>query len=360
MKKEKVMVAMSGGVDSAVCAFLLRQDGYDPEGITLRLWSETEPVSDCKRIAPDQNILDAQAVAQHLGIPHGSAGLGDTFRKTVVEPFMEAYAKGMTPNPCVECNRCVKFGALLSMARSLGFPYLATGHYARIEKDEKGELLLKRGADSAKDQSYFLWPIKKEDLPFLLFPLGKYTKEQVRRIAREQDIPVAHRSDSQDICFVPNGDYASFIDRHSDLVFPSGDFVSPEGAILGRHSGLIHYTIGQRKGLGISLGHPAFVGKISPSDNTVTLMSDQELYTDRLTASRVNFLRSIDPSVGSLRVTAKIRYRHTPAPATVIRLEDDRVSVTFDEPQRAISPGQSVVFYDEDIVLGGGIIDPLP
>ena len=357
MKKENVLVAMSGGVDSAVCASLLGDQGYSVEGLTLRLWSESEKLPDGEVVTPDQNCLDAAAVAACLGFPHHCVSRGASFRCTVVEPFIEAYAKGMTPNPCVECNRFVKFGVMVEWAKEHGFERLATGHYARIERSQEGEFLLKKAKDEKKDQSYFLWSISKDVLPFLLFPLGEYTKEEIRQIAEARRLPVAHRSDSQDICFVPDGDYVAFIEKNSSLTFPEGNFLDTDGNILGKHSGLVRYTVGQRKGLGIALGHPAFVGRLSPENNTVTLLSDKELYTDHLRASRVNWLKAVDLSA-PIRVEAKIRYRHTPSAAWVTCMEDGGVSVVFDQPQRAVTPGQSVVFYEGDTVLGGGIIDP--
>ena len=357
MEKRNVLVAMSGGVDSAVCASLLLDEGYAVEGMTMRLWCEGEDLPDGACPALDGNCLDAMAVATRLGIPHHCVSRGETFKRAVVEPFIQAYAEGLTPNPCVECNRRIKFGYMVEQAKALGFDALATGHYARIEKTESGDCLLKKAKDEKKDQSYFLWSISREVLPFLILPLGDYTKEEIRRIAEEKKLPVAHRSDSQDICFIPDGDYVSFIAKHSDHPFPEGDFVDADGRVLGRHGGLVRYTVGQRKGLGIALGQPAFVGKISPEDNTVTLLSDQALYRNRLSASRVNWL--CDEKVDApLRVEAKIRYRHRPAAATVQLTDKERVSVIFDEPQRAITPGQSVVFYDGDVLLGGGIIDP--
>ena len=356
MTPNHVLVAMSGGVDSAVCAHLLQERGFSLTGITMRLWADQETIPDAPNPTPDQNCLDAKAVADRLGFPHRSVALGESFRRDVIEPFICAYAEGNTPNPCVNCNRALKFGKLLTLADDLGCSHLATGHYAKIEQSASGEFLLKKAADTAKDQSYFLWSIDRRALSRILLPLGSYTKNEIRAIAEAHALPCAHRSDSQDICFIPDGDYISFIQKHSDLTFPEGNFIAPDGRVLGRHSGIIRYTVGQRKGLGIALGHPAFVAEKNIVNNTVTLCSDAELYRDRLTAHSLNLLVSHD-LCAPLRVEAKIRYRHTAAPATVERIGEDRISVQFDEPQRAIAAGQSVVLYDTDTVLGGAIIE---
>ena len=352
----RVLVAMSGGVDSAVCALLLKQKGYSVEGLTMKLWSDTEPLHDEHSPLPDQNCRDAMATAEQLEIPHHCVAFGDTFRSSVVTRFIDEYVNGRTPNPCVECNRCIKFGKLLRMAEEWKFDRLATGHYARLERSGNGAFLLKKAKDLKKDQSYFLWGIPKEDLSKIIFPLGDFSKEEIRAIASAHKLFCAHRSDSQDICFVPSGDYISFIQRQTDLSFPCGSFVGMDGTVLGQHSGLIRYTVGQRKGLGIALGQPMFVGRKNTADNTVTLCTDSELYSKVLTASELNLLVDDSLSVPQ-RMEAKIRYRHTPATATVTRIDEKRIHVCFDEPQRAIAPGQSVVLYDGDTVIGGAIID---
>lgn len=357
MNKGKILVAMSGGVDSAVAALLLKQQGFETAGITMQLWSNDRAVSD--NDAPselDENCRDAKKVADSLCIPHYSVAYGDTFRKSVIDRFISEYGEAKTPNPCVFCNKYIKFGVLLDKARALGFDRLATGHYARIEKASDGKVLLKKATDKNKDQSYFLWSLSNEVLSSVAFPLGELTKDEIRQIASENALACAHRSDSQDICFIPNGDYVSFIQNNSTLDSPCGNFIDLDGNVLGKHQGLIRYTVGQRKGLGIALGRPMFVGAKNAFDNTVTLCDDAQLYGDTLTAGNINLV-ACDRFDSPVRLEAKIRYRHTAAPATVEQISADKLLVKFDTPQRAIASGQSLVLYDGDTVVGGGIIE---
>ena len=355
MSKNKALVAMSGGVDSAAAALLLQKDGYNIEGITMRLWDEQAFLNNTQTNTLDENSIQAKAIAEKLDFPHSSIDLSDCFNACVVSPFIDDYKCGKTPNPCVECNKKLKFGKLFEIAKERKFDFLATGHYARIEKDSIGNCLLKKALDEKKDQSYFLWSLKQEYLSSVLLPLGTYTKEEIRAIARENGFSNADRGDSQDICFIPDGDYAKFLEKFGNASFSQGNFIDINGNILGKHSGIERYTIGQRKGLGIALGRPIFVGEKNVQNNTVTLCDDADLYKKELCATQINLL--IDDSLErETRLQAKIRYRHKPATATVLRTGEDSFSVIFDEPQRAITSGQSLVLYDGDIVIGGGII----
>lgn len=346
---------MSGGVDSAVAALLISSEGYKSAGVTMKLWTDGQPFGDAFDVSPDENCLDAKLICDRLGIEHFSVSLGESFRSCVVGNFIDEYVAGRTPNPCVECNKSIKFGRLFDVAERYGYDILATGHYAKIEKNPSGSYSLKRASDESKDQSYFLWSISPSRLSQIILPLGDMTKAQIREIAAKHGFENAHRKDSQDICFIPNGEYASFIKVHSDACFPAGNFVDMRGNILGAHSGIINYTIGQRKGLGIALGQPMFVRAKDASKNTVTLSTDSELYSDTVTAHNINLLEC-DRLTAPERLSVKIRYRHTPAPATVIQTSENTLSVKFDEPQRAAAAGQSLVLYDGDTVVGGGVI----
>ena len=351
----RVLVAMSGGVDSAVAALLIKRAGYAVGGITMRVWSDDCSVPEGDTHTADKNCSDARVIADALGFEHHIVSYGQSFRECVLDRFIGDYKNGLTPNPCVECNRHIKFGKLFDSARELGYDALATGHYARIQQNASGTFELRRAADKNKDQTYFLWAIKKDILPCVLFPLGDMTKPQIRAIAAENGFFNAERGDSQDICFIKDGDYASFINAQSSSSFPSGDFIDVDGNVIGKHSGIINYTVGQRKGLGQAFGVPMFVGSKNAQDNTVTLCTDAQLYSDTLNARSINLLVDDQLSLPT-RLQAKVRYRHEGAVATVTRTGEDSLNVKFDVPQRAICPGQSVVLYDGDTVIGGGII----
>ena len=357
MEKKKVLVGMSGGVDSSVAAAVLMED-YDVTGTTLKLFANEDIGLDSRKTCCSlDDVEDARYVAHRLGFEHYVFQFGDRFRECVIDRFTCAYINGRTPNPCIDCNRFIKFDAMLRRAEELGFDYIATGHYVRRRFDEKtGRYQLLKGEDPSKDQSYVLYGMTQKQLEKTLFPLGEYTKEQVRRIAEERGLINAKKPDSQDICFVPDGDYAAFIERFTGKIFPEGQFVDMEGNVLGSHGGIIRYTVGQRKGLGIALGKPAYVISKNVSDNTVTLGNNEDLFSDTAVASDVNWV-SIECPDTPVRVEAKVRYNMKAQLATLFPLEDGRIKAVFDVPQRAITPGQALVCYSGDLLLCGGEIE---
>lgn len=350
----KVIVGMSGGVDSAVAAYLLKEQGYEVMGVTLRTWgSDEDGDSRCCEIDEARRICEILGIKYH---PHNCTSL---FRQNVVTPFIDAYLQGMTPNPCIECNRYVKWAKLIELADIFEAEYVATGHYAYIEKMANGRFTVRKALHTGKDQTYMLYKLTQEQLSRTLMPLGKFTKDEVRKIAEEAGLPCAHKEESQEICFVTEGRYSDFICGNTDRQIPrEGNFVDEDGNILGRHKGIYQYTVGQRKGLGIALGYPAFVTRIDTVNNTVVLGTEDALMCDSFLCREVNFLSIPEPSEGEeIRCFAKARYHQTERPATLEKLSGYQVRVTLDEAVKGVSPGQSAVFYDENgCVVGGGVI----
>ncbi|HWP51364.1 MAG TPA: tRNA 2-thiouridine(34) synthase MnmA [Clostridia bacterium] len=353
----KVMVAMSGGVDSSVSALLLKQQGFDLCGATLSLYSNNDiGLCDTKTCCSLDDVEDARRVCARLGIDHFVFNLKEQFKQGVIEPFAEGYRRGETPNPCVECNRSIKFSGVLARARQLDYDAIATGHYVQSKYDVAvGRWLLKKGRDPAKDQSYVLYMLTQPMLARTLFPLGGLTKREVREMAEEHGLVTARKSESQDICFVPDGDYAGFLAKTLGVVSEPGCFVSPQGEVLGRHEGMIHYTLGQRRGLGISADRRLFVVKKNMESNTVVLGDEVLLMRRRMTIDRLNWVSVAAPQ-SSIRAEVKSRYRQSAQPAWLHPQEDGSILVEFDAPQRALTPGQAAVFYAQDVVLGGGTI----
>jgi len=355
----KVVVAMSGGVDSSVAAALLKEEGYQVIGVTMQIWpSDKQAYGDrfgscCGLDA----VEDAKKVAYKLGIPHYVMNFRNIFAQKVVADFCQEYSLGRTPNPCIRCNQYIKFDALLERAKGLGADFVTTGHYARIEKDEaRGIYLLKKGADQGKDQSYVLYPVTQEQLRHILLPIGNLTKEKVREIAGELELPVAAKPESQEICFIPDDDYPNFLKDYIPQAAKPGPILDEQGSILGSHRGILFYTTGQRKGLGISAKEPLYVIAIEPERNAIVVGTKEKALRNELIACRLNWI-SIANLTQPITAKAKIRYRHQEVEATITPLDEDKIYVKLKEPQMAPTPGQAIVFYDSDIVIGGGTIE---
>jgi tRNA-specific 2-thiouridylase len=357
---ERVIVGMSGGVDSSVAAYLLKSQGYDVIGVTMQVWEascslQMEREGGC---CGQSAVDDARRVCGVLGIPYYVMGFRDVFQREVIDYFVNEYVDGRTPNPCIMCNRHVKWAALMRKAEQIGAKYIATGHYARIEQLENGRYTIRNSVTAAKDQTYALYRLTQEQLAHTLMPVGDYHKSEVRRIAEEQGLPVAKKPDSEEICFVPDDDYAGYLDRTvPGKIPPAGRFVYRDGTDLGPNKGITHYTIGQRKGLGLSMGHPVFVTGIDAKTNTVTIGENEDVYGNRLVCDHLNFMAIEGMAPGEKReALCKIRYGSKATPCIIEKIGEDEITAEFTEPVRAITPGQSAVFYEGDHILCGGLI----
>lgn len=354
--KKKVIVGLSGGVDSSVAAWLLKEQGYEVIGVTMQIWQDTpimeqEDGSCCGLSA----VEDARRVANMLDIPYYVMNFKKDFKEHVMDYFVQEYMAGRTPNPCIACNRYVKWEALLQRSLSIGADYIATGHYAQITQLENGRYAIKNSVTAAKDQTYALYNLTQEQLSHTLMPVGAYTKDEIRQMAEKIGLPVAHKKDSQEICFIPDNDYGKFIRESTGQDIKEGNFVSPDGTVLGQHKGIIHYTIGQRKGLNISLGHPVFVQEIRPETNEVVLGSNEELFKTKVYANRINCM-GVENLKQEMEAIGKIRYNHKGDRCRVRQVEEDLLECTFEQPVRAVTPGQALVLYKDGYVLGGGTI----
>jgi len=351
MKKNRVLVAMSGGVDSSVAAYLLKKQGFDVIGVTMHLWAEADSDSACCSLS---SVEDARKVASKIGFPHYTLNMKKVFEKKVVSNFIEEYKRGRTPNPCVRCNQYIKFDALLKKAEELGAEYISTGHYARIEK-KRGRYFLRKGKDQSKDQSYFLYCMSQKALSMTLFPMGDIKKTKTRMIAKKLGLPVADKKESQEICFVPDDNYGKFLQDHFKENIDPGPIIDKKGNVVGEHNGIIFYTVGQRKGLGIGGSGPYYVISIDKKKNAVIVGGKNDVFREELLAEGINTISFAMPSE-PIEVKARIRYNAREEKATLEAFGKGLVKVKFNKPVRAVTPGQSVVFYDGDIVVGGGII----
>lgn len=351
---KRALIAMSGGVDSSLAALLMKEKGYECIGCTMKLYeNEDAGIEKTKTCCSLDDVEDARNVACLLDMPFYVFNFTERFRTQVIDRFVQSYEEGRTPNPCIDCNRYMKFDKLYERAKLMGCEYIVTGHYARIEKED-GKFFLKKALDETKDQTYVLYTLTQDQLAHTMFPLGDLTKRTVRNIAEKNGFINANKPDSQDICFVPDGDYASVIEKYTGRICMPGNFVDTEGNIMGRHKGIIHYTLGQRKGLGIAAGKPVYVCEIRPQTREVVLGNSEDLMSRDVYVSDFNWISGNAPG-GRIRCTAKVRYRQSEQPA-VLSVEGDIVHIVFDQPQRAITPGQAAVVYDGDVVLGGGTI----